>query len=569
MQLSGLRARVFVFLAVIGPGIITASVDNDAGGIYTYSVAGAQFGYSLLWTLIPITVALIVVQEMVARMGVVTGKGLADLIREEYGFRTTFILMVVLLVANFGNTVAEFAGLASGASVLHINRWVVVPLGALFVWVLVVRGTSRIVERVFLVASLLYMAYPLSGLMAHPDWTRAFFETVKPTTRISQGELYMIIGLVGTTIAPWMQFYLQSAVVEKNVPLEHYSYSKWDVIIGCVVTDLVAFFIIVACAATIFVSGHREISDAGDAAIALAPLAGPAASHLFAFGLVNASLFSACILPLATAYGVCEGLGLESGIDKSLREAPTFYILFTALILFGGLAVLLMRQSMQVPIILLSQVANGVILPFVLIFMLRLCNREDLMGPHRNTRALNIIAIATCTVMIVLTVLLVAFTVWPDLGGVESGAPARRVEPGQPAVSSGTQRAEPADIPAQPSPTGTGSVLCARPESGTICNYWESSRRALPRVQEQTEPVRLVFLSTRERSNASGAPLRLRFTYSHGLRSVVSRRMPEGARQRSELSWDESCSSGISRSRPVRPNCRNCSVGWGRSSLCA
>jgi Mn2+/Fe2+ NRAMP family transporter len=416
MPLTRFRTKLAIFLAVIGPGIITASVDNDAGGIYTYSVAGAQFGYSLLWTLVPITIALIVVQEMVARMGVVTGKGLADLIREEYGFRTTFILMAVLLVANFGNAVSEFAGLASGAAVLHLNRWVAVPLGALFVWTLVVRGTSRVVERVFLVACLFYVAYPLSGAMAHPDWTRALFETARPTTRINQRELYMIIGLVGTTIAPWMQFYLQSAVVEKNVPLEHYKYSKWDVIIGCLVTDMVAFFIIVACAATIYVSGHQEIRDAGDAAIALAPLAGPAASHLFAFGLCNASLFSACILPLATAYCVCEGLGFESGIDKSLREAPTFYILFTALIVFGALAVLVMRQSMQVPVILLSQVANGIILPFVLIFMLRLCNREDLMGPHRNTRAFNVIAVTTCVVMIALTVLLVGTGMVPGLG---------------------------------------------------------------------------------------------------------------------------------------------------------
>ena len=416
MQRSRFRNKLLVFLAVIGPGIITASVDNDAGGIYTYSVAGAQFGYSLLWTLIPITVALIVVQEMVARMGVVTGKGLADLIREEYGFRTTFILMVVLLVANFGNTVSEFAGLASGAAVLHINRWVAVPLGALFVWTLVVRGTSRLVERVFLVACVFYVAYPLSGSLAHPDWTRALFETVKPTTRISQGELYMIIGLVGTTIAPWMQFYLQSAVVEKNVPLEHYQYSKWDVIIGCLVTDMVAFFIIVACAATIYISGHQQIRDAGDAAMALSPLAGPAASNLFAFGLCNASLFAACILPLATAYCVCEGLGFESGIDKSLREAPTFYILFTALIIFGALAVLVMPQHLQVPVILLSQVANGIILPFVLIFMLRLCNREDLMGPHRNTRAFNMIAWATCVIMIALTAALIVTSVRPELG---------------------------------------------------------------------------------------------------------------------------------------------------------
>jgi Mn2+/Fe2+ NRAMP family transporter len=399
--------NLLIFLAVLGPGMITANVDNDAGGIYTYSVAGAQFGYSLLWTLLPITVALVVVQEMVARMGVVTGKGLADLIREEYGLRITFILMVFLLVADLGNTIAEFAGLASGMAVFGVHRNIAVPIGAVLVWGLVVRGTYKFVERVFLMACALYLAYLFSGLFAHPDWKLAMISTIRPTARLSSTSLYMIIGLVGTTIAPWMQFYLQSAVVEKGVKLKHYSLSRWDVILGCIITDVVAFFIIIACAATLYASGHREIKDAGDAAIALRPLAGQAASILFAFGLVNASLFAACILPLATAYYVCEGLGLESGINKRLREAPAFYALYTALILAGALAVLLLRESMQVPIILLSQVANGVILPFVLIFMLKLCSREDLMGEYRNGRVLNAIAWVTCVVMIVLTLLLV------------------------------------------------------------------------------------------------------------------------------------------------------------------
>lgn len=409
-----LRVNLLIFLAVLGPGIITANVDNDAGGIYTYSVAGAHFGYSLLWSLIPITVALVVVQEMVARMGVVTGKGLADLIREEYGFRATFILMILLLVADLGNTISEFAGLASGMSVFGVNRYIAVPLGAVVVWVLVVKGTYRIVEKVFLLACLFYVSYIISGFLAHPDWKAALLSTVKPTMRWDSASLYMLIGLVGTTIAPWMQFYLQSAVVEKGTKLKNYVQSRWDVILGCIITDVVAFFIIVACAATIYVSGHRQISDAADAALALRPLAGRAATALFAFGLCNASLFSACILPLATAYYVCEGLGLESGINKRVNEAPTFYSLFTGLIVVGAIAVLILSEAKQVPIILLSQVANGIILPFVLIFMLRLCNREDLMGKFRNTRTFNIIAWVTCVVMIVLTLLLAVSALFPN-----------------------------------------------------------------------------------------------------------------------------------------------------------
>ena len=405
--------RVLIFAAVLGPGIITANADNDAGGIYTYSVAGAKYGFSLLWTLIPITIALIIVQEMVGRMGVVTGKGLADLIREEYGFRTTFILMVLLIVTDLGNTVSEFAGLASGTSVFHMSRFIAVPLGALLVWLLVVKGTYRYVEKVFLAACVIYLAYPVSCYLAHPDWTTSLVSTIKPSFQVNSGYLYMIIGLVGTTIAPWMQFYLQSAVVEKGVKLKDYFYSRMDVIVGCVITDVVAFFIIVACAATIYMSGHRDIKDAGDAAMALQPLAGHAAAALFAFGLCNASLFSACILPLATAYYVCEGLGLESGINKRFSEAPTFYWLYTSLIFLGMLAVVLLSADQQVPIILLSQVANGVLLPFVVIFMLQLTNREDLMGSYKNSRFFNIIAWATCIVMIVLTALLAVTSLIP------------------------------------------------------------------------------------------------------------------------------------------------------------
>ncbi len=408
------RVSILIFLSVLGPGIITANVDNDAGGIFTYSVAGARYGYSLLWTLIPITIALIVIQEMVARMGMVTGKGLADLIREEYGFRTTFILMILLLIANWGNTISEFAGLASGMSLFHVSRFISVPLGAFLVWILVVRGTSRIVEKVFLLACFFYVSYIISGFAAHPDWKAAAIGTLKPTLRFDSAFLYMIIGLVGTTIAPWMQFYLQASVVEKGIKVKHYVQSRWDVIIGCIIVDIVAFFIIVACAATIYESGHQQIRHAADAALALEPMAGRAASALFAFGLVNASLFAASILPLATAYTVCEGLGFESGINKRLHEAPAFYSLYTGLIILGGLAVLVLSESRQVPIMLLSQVANGILLPFILIFMLRLCNREDLMGKYKNTRTFNIIAWTTCVIIIILTLILVVQSFMPQ-----------------------------------------------------------------------------------------------------------------------------------------------------------
>jgi Mn2+/Fe2+ NRAMP family transporter len=406
------RRHLLVFLAVVGPGIITANVDNDAGGILTYSQAGARFGSTLLWTLIPITVALIVVQEMVARMGVVTGKGLADLIREEYGLRATFILMMLLLVVNLGNTISEFAGLASGLSVLGVSKYVVVPLGAVFVWGLVVKGTYRTVEKVFLVACLFYLAYPLSCFMAHPKWGGALLALVRPSFQFNSSYFYMIIGLVGTTIAPWMQFYQQASTVEKGIKIKSYAYARWDVIVGCTVTDVVAFFIIVACAATIYTTGHREIRTGADAALALGPLAGRAAGALFAFGLCNASLFAASVLPLATAYYVCEGLGLESGINKRMHEAPTFYTLYTGLIAAGALAVMVVKEEEQIPVILLSQVLNGVLLPVVLVFMLRLINRQDLMGEYRNTKFMNLVAWTTCVVTAALTLISAVSSIW-------------------------------------------------------------------------------------------------------------------------------------------------------------
>jgi Mn2+/Fe2+ NRAMP family transporter len=403
------RSRALVVLAVVGPGFITANVDNDAGGIYTYSLAGAQFGYSLLWTMIPITVALVVVQEMASRMGAVTGKGLSDLIREQFGLRLTFLLMIALVVTNFGNIVAEFAGVASSLELFGVSRYIVVPLAAGVVWLLVVQGTYSSVEKIFLLASAFYVCYIIAGLLANPDWKAAAVATVSRPAELgirNYGYLFMVIGLVGTTIAPWMQFYLQASIVEKGVTARQYRASRWDVVLGCVFTDVVAWFIIVACAATLHATGKTEITNAADAAQALRPLAGQYAYLLFAAGLFNASLFAASILPISTSYAVCEGLGLESGLDKKFHEAPVFYWLYTVLIIAGA-GVLLIPRFPLVHIMVLSQVVNGVVLPFVLIFMLLLTNDRELMGEHVNSRPFNIVAWVTVVTMIVLTIAMI------------------------------------------------------------------------------------------------------------------------------------------------------------------
>ena len=407
--LKSWRARIVLMLAVIGPGFITANVDNDAGGIFTYSQAGAQFGYSLLWTMIPITIALVVVQEMASRMGAVTGKGLSDLIREEFGFRVTFWLMLALVVTNFGNIVAEFAGVASSLELFGWSKYIVVPVAAFIVWALVVRGTYDSIEKIFLAASGFYVCYIIAGLLAHPDWKAAALATFSRPSTVgirSYGYLFMVIALVGTTIAPWMQFYLQASIVEKGITARQYAASRWDVILGCLFTDIVAWFIIVACAATLYANGHHDITSAADAAQALRPLAGEYAYLLFAAGLFNASLFAASILPISTAYAVCEGLGFESGLDKKFHEAPVFYWLYTLLIVFGA-GVLLIPRIPLVYVAVLSQVANGIVLPLVLIFMLMLTNDRELMGDHVNSRAFNIVAWTTVVVMVVLTILMV------------------------------------------------------------------------------------------------------------------------------------------------------------------
>jgi NRAMP (natural resistance-associated macrophage protein)-like metal ion transporter len=403
------RTRLILFLAVLGPGFITANVDNDAGGILTYSQAGAQYGYTLLWTMIPITLALIVVQEMCARMGVVTGKGLSDLIREEFGLRITFVMMILLVIVNFGNVIAEFSGIAGSMQLFHVSKYLSVPVCAFLVWILVVKGDYKSVEKIFLVASVFYIAYIIAGVLSRPDWHLALVETVKLPPRgvwRDKSYVYMTVGVIGTTITPWMQFYLQSSIVEKGVSIRQYKATRLDVIVGSVFTDIVAWFIVVACAATLFVHGIRNIGDPSDAAQAMKPLAGDYAFILFAAGLFNASLFAASILPLSTAYTVCEGLGFESGLDKSFREARFFYW-FYSLLLASGAAIVLIPNFPLVRFSILSQVLNGVLLPVVMIFMLRLINKHELMGKHTNSHWFNAIAWLTAVIVISLSLTMV------------------------------------------------------------------------------------------------------------------------------------------------------------------
>ena len=395
------RYHLAVFFAVLGPGFITAVVDNDAGGILIYSAAGARWGYLPLWTLAPITVALIITQEMCSRMGAVTGKGLSDLIREEFGLRITFFVMALLVLVNLTNVMSEFAGIASSLELFHISRYVSVPLAAVAVWVLVVKGNYQNVEKIFLFACIFYVTYVISGILVKPDWKEAAIYSVKPVWLLDAKYIEMLIGMVGTTIAPWMQFYLQAAVVEKGITPKEYKESRIEVIVGCMMTAVIAFFIIVACAGAIYSVRPQDIDQASQAAEGLKPF-GQYAFLLFAAGLFNASLFAACILPLSTAYSVCEGLGFESGVNRGFREAPIFYWLYTLLIVVGA-GVVLMPAFPLVKMILLSQVINGVLLPVVLIFMIVLINKRDLMQEWTNSRWYNVVSWTTVVVMIGLT----------------------------------------------------------------------------------------------------------------------------------------------------------------------
>ena len=395
---------VGLFFILMGPGIITSNVDNDAGGITTYSLAGAEFGLKLIWSLIPIMVALIVVQEMCARMGVVTGKGLSDLIREKFGAKITFYLMIGVFLTNMGNVLSEFAGVAAGMEVFGVNKFISVPLSAFLVWWMVVKGTYKSVEKAFLVACVFYISYIITGIIVKPDWGYVFQQFLNPQLSLQPSEMTMLIGLVGTTIAPWMQFYLQASIVEKGIKIEDYKFARFDVVMGGVMVHIVAFFIILVCAETLFKHGVR-IETAKDAALSLKPLAGKYCTYLFAFGLVNASLFAASILPLSTTYLICEGLGWEAGIDKKFAEAPQFYG-FYSLIIFLGAGIILYPNFPLIPIMYFSQVINGMVLPVVLIFMLLLINDKKLMMEYTNGLIFNAIAWMTSLIMIGFTLLL-------------------------------------------------------------------------------------------------------------------------------------------------------------------
>ena len=409
------RKSLLFFLSIVGPGFITANVDNDAAGITTYSVAGSHYGYALLWSFIPMLALLVIVQEMVARLGVVTGKGLSDLIREEYGVKTTVFVMLALLITNLGTCAAEFAGLAASLEIFGVSRYLSVPLACSVIWLLVVRGNYKTVERVFLGACVIYFSYILSGFMARPDWGEVARHTVWPTFHMDAAFIGLLIGMVGTTISPWMQFYQQAAIVEKNVRIEDYRFVRWDVILGCIMASTVAFFIVVACGATLFKSGVL-IETAEDAAMALKPLAGEFARTLFAVGLVNASLFAATILPLSTTYTICEGMGWESGVNKDFSEAPQFMGLYTGLILVSG-GLILIPGAPLIRIMLVSQIINGILLPFVLIFILLLINKRDLMGTHVNGRFNNWVSWGSVVILIGLSLALIYLAAVQMLAG--------------------------------------------------------------------------------------------------------------------------------------------------------
>jgi Mn2+/Fe2+ NRAMP family transporter len=400
--------KLLLFLAVLGPGIITAFVDNDAGGITTYSVAGASYGYSILWTLIPITILLFIVQEMAARMGAVTGKGLSDLIRENFGLKLTFFIMIGLIIANYATIISEFAGIAAAAEIFGVSRYIAVPVAAMLVYFIIAKIDYGKLEKVFLVICLFYIAYIISGVMAKPDWGMVGKELITPSFRFDTSYLLVIIGVIGTTITPWMQFYLQSSIVEKGVKVENYRYSRFEVLLGAFVTDIISFFIIVACGATLYANSIK-IESASEAAQALAPFAGNLAESLFALGLLMASLFGAFVIPLATAYYLCEAFGWESGVNKKMSQAPHFYTVLLFLIIAGALVVLIPHISL-ITVMLASQVINGIILPVILIAMLRIVNNKRIMGKYVNSRAYNWFCWGSIAVLIMLTLVMVVST---------------------------------------------------------------------------------------------------------------------------------------------------------------
>lgn len=405
------RRRLLAFLAIMGPGLVTSTADNDAGGIATYSSLGAAYGFQMLWILLLITISLGVVQEMVARMGVVTGKGLSDLIREEFGVKTTAFAMLTLLIANIATTIAEFVGIAAASELLGIPKFVTVPLAAIFVWFVVVRGDYKRAEKIFLILSLVFLTYIFAAFLARPDWGAVARGLTTPAIVPETKFILLFIATVGTTITPWMQFYLQASIVDKGLAIKDLAYARADVLFGAFVTDFFSFFMIVATGATLFVAGMRDISSAEQAAQALAPIAGPLAGELFAIGLLGASLLGASILPLSTAYAICEAFGWERGVNQEMSDAPVFYGLYTGLIVIGALVALIPGAPLFL-ILLLSQDVNGILLPVILILMLRLTNNRRLMGQHVNSRFANALGWGTAITLIIATVILVYSSVF-------------------------------------------------------------------------------------------------------------------------------------------------------------
>lgn len=396
--------KFLIFLAILGPGIITGSVDNDAGGITTYSIAGAMYGYNLLWTLIPSFILLIVIQEMNARMGIVTGKGLADLIREHAGVKITFFIFLGLFITNIGNTTTEFAGVAGSMEVFGVSKYISVPLMGFIIWVLVVKGTYKIAERIFLIFSFSLLTYIVSALMGNPEWGKIGTAIIHPQQKVDTTYIAVVIGIIGTTIAPWMQFYMQSSVIEKGLKIRKYKYTLIDIVVGCIATVVVAFFIIIACASTLHPNGI-QINEAKDAAMALKPLAGNFAGAIFAFGLFIASIFSATILPLATAFFVCEAFGFEAGIDNKWEEAPEFFTIYTSILIIS-IIIILLPNAPLISISLWSQVLNGLLLPVVLVSMILLINKKSIMGNYVNKPITNIIGWTSVVILVFLSMVL-------------------------------------------------------------------------------------------------------------------------------------------------------------------
>ena len=403
------RGKWLIYLALIGPGIVTASAGNDAGGIATYANAGASYGYGLIWVMVLLTPMLAVVQEMCARMGSVTGKGLTDLIREEFSLRWTAFVMLALLIANGGIVVSEFVGIAAAFELFHVPKYVAVPIIGFIVWYLIAKGSYRRVERVFLAMTLIFFGYIIAAFIAHPNWHDVGRQTIAPSISFNAAYLFAVVTIIGTTISPYMQMYVQSSVAEKGVSPQDYAVTRADVYIGSVFSNLIAIFIIVATGATLFIHGIT-IDTAADAARALEPLAGSFASILFGIGLLGASLLAAGVLPLATAYGLSEAFGFEKGVNQGWRDAPVFLGIFTGLIALGVLVTLIPGLPL-VKVLIFTQLINALALPVVLLSVLKLVNNRDLMGEHRNGLGYNIIAWATTIVVSTLSFMILVNTI--------------------------------------------------------------------------------------------------------------------------------------------------------------